>query len=97
MVDAVEDVFGAAVPELTMVEHGIDHRRCVPRLHTPCLQLADVEAVRVFTLAEMMNSLRRDGVVAVGSRIERAAKARIRQAAEREVGLQQLRVGAFAV
>ena len=32
VVDAVEDVLGAAIPELAVVEHGVDHRRRVARL-----------------------------------------------------------------
>src|SRR3989442_50481 len=42
-VHAVEFIPGATVPEVAEVEHGVDHRRSVARLHPPDVHAVDAE------------------------------------------------------
>ncbi len=85
MIDAVEDVLGAPVPELAMVEDGVDHRWRVARLDPAGVRRPTLKALRVDLVTGMMDALRRHDVVAVGGRIEGAADAWIGEPGERKV------------
>jgi hypothetical protein len=85
VVDSVEHVLGAAVPELAVVEHRIDHRWRVARLDAAGVRQADEEALRIAFIATVTDALRGNRVVAVGSRIEFAANARGRKPGQGEV------------
>ena len=86
MIDAVEDVLGAPVPELAVVEHGVDHRRGVARLDPAGVRRRRRRKPCGSTfITGMMDALRRHGVVAVGGRIERAADARVGEPGEGKV------------
>jgi hypothetical protein len=73
VIDAVEDVFRPAVPELAMVECRVDNCGRVAWLDPAGLEPAYLEAQRVRTLVEKRDALRADDLVAVGRLIESAA------------------------
>ena len=90
MVDAVEHVLRAAVPELTMVEDRVDDRRRVARLDPPGVQACDAEAVGIQAVGQVMHALRGDCIIAICSGIQIAANTWNREPAQRKVGWKQL-------
>ncbi len=94
MVDAVEHVVRPAIPELPVVEDGVDHRWSVARLDPPRIRLAHVEPLGIELAARVVHSLRRYGIVAVGQRVERTGHSRCGKTGERKIGGPELRVRA---
>ncbi len=73
VIDAVEDVLGAPVPELAMVEDRVDHRWSVARLDPAGVQPPDAKPCGSALITGMMDALRRDASLlsVVGSRAPR--------------------------
>src|SRR5262245_17238773 len=85
MVDAVEDVLRSPIPELAVIEHGVDDGGSVARLDAAGIQRTDEESIRVEFISGMMNALRGHDIGAVGGQIESAADVRVGESGQRKV------------